>query len=88
MKASNNRPKAANVFTNDGSFLERFQRSKKVRFNSYVLPTNLTGRPHFQEEEEKQRLEEDAMRLMLFYDWPLFSSNLITAGNEILKIVS
>lgn len=51
------KPKPINVFSNDGSFLERFQRNKKVglipkKFLSSVIDDTV------QEEEEKKKQED------------------------------
>ncbi|KAF8508218.1 hypothetical protein JB92DRAFT_3098070 [Gautieria morchelliformis] len=47
-KASS-RPKAANVFTNDGSFLERFQRSKKEEEEKKKLEEDAMRKRNFED---------------------------------------
>jgi hypothetical protein len=51
--------KPTNVFSNDGSFLERFQRTKKVRDIFYDV--EYTKRLYFMKEEEEKKKEQEAL---------------------------
>lgn len=48
------KPKPVNIFSNDGSFLERFQRLKKVGFRVYLLSVTL-GRIYWYNRERVSR---------------------------------
>ncbi|KAF8575483.1 hypothetical protein K439DRAFT_1419774 [Ramaria rubella] len=62
-KTTNGRPKAANVFTNDGSFLERFQRSKKEEEEKKKTEEDAMRKRNFEERFKKRgkRLVEDTL---------------------------
>ena len=62
------KPKPVNVFSNDGSFLERFQRLKKVCRHlllSYLQATNSKTLIR-QEEDEKKKTEETITKCVPF----------------------
>jgi hypothetical protein len=61
-------PKPTNVFTNDGSFLERFQRTKKARLTiaSFWSPRSNWIRA-LQEEDEKKKQDDDLARFLFLF---------------------
>ncbi len=74
------KPKPVNVFSNDGSFLERFQRLKKVctlpMYAEWIFRRNRVERIRLQEEDEKKK-QEDILVKYVFCRHRIYPRELI-----------